>query len=69
MKTRNLMLAALAVFMLTLPACATLRTSAAEQEEIVTQIQKDQTISQVPQTPGTWVDANGWENEAQNDGD
>ena len=69
MKTRNLMLAVLALLVLALPSCATLKASEAEQEEIVTQIQKDQAISPVPQTPGTWVDANGWENEAMNDGD
>jgi hypothetical protein len=69
MKTRNLMLAALALFVLALPSCAALKASEAQQEEIVTQIQKDQATTQVPPTPGTWVDANGWENEAENDGD
>ena len=69
MKTRNLMLAALALLVLALPSCSTLKTSEAEQEEIVSHIQKDQATSLVPQTPGTWVDANGWENESENDGD
>jgi len=58
------MLAALAVFMLTLPACATLRTSAAEQEEIVTQIKIERPTSK---RPGHWVDANGWEFDAFDD--
>ena len=38
MKTRNLMLAALALFVLALPSCATLKASEAEQEEILTMI-------------------------------
>jgi hypothetical protein len=63
------MLAALALFVSALPSCATLKTSEAEQEEIISQIQKEQATSPVPQVPGTWVDANGWENEAMNDGD
>jgi len=69
MKTRNTFLAALVLGMLGASSCATLNRAATEQEEIVTQIQKDQATSLVPQTPGTWVDANGWENEAMNDGD
>ena len=36
------MLAALALFVLALPSCATLRTSEAEQEELITQIQKEE---------------------------
>jgi len=66
MKTRNLMLAALALFVLALPACATLNTAAAEQEEIVTQIQKERGTNEYP---GRFVDANGWEFEAMGDGD
>jgi len=69
MKTRNTFLAALVLGMLAASAYANFHRAATEQEEIVTQIQKDQATSPVPQTPGTWVDANGWENEAMNDGD
>jgi hypothetical protein len=69
MKARNLVLAALALFVLALPSCATLKTSEAEQEEIISQIQKEEATSPVPQVPGTWVDANGWENQAMGDGD
>ena len=66
MKTRNLMLAAIVLAMVAASSCATLKTAAVEQEEIVTQIQKDQDTTQVP---GRWVDANGWDNEAMGDGD
>src|SRR5262249_43051783 len=69
MKTRNLMLAALALFVLALPSCAALKASEAQQEEIVTQIQKDQATTQVPPTPGTSVDANAWQHEPEYDGD
>ena len=69
MKTRNTLLAALILAVLGASSCATLNSAAVEQEEIVSQIQKEQARSPVPQTPGTWVDANGWENEAMNDGD
>ena len=69
MKARNLVLAALALFVLALPSCATLKTSEAEQEEIISEIQKEEATSPVPQVPGTWVDANGWENQAMGDGD
>ena len=69
MKTRNLMLAALALFVLALPSCATLKASEAEQEEIVSQIQKEELSSPIPEQPGTWLDANGWEFEGMNDGD
>jgi hypothetical protein len=69
MKTRNTFLAALILGMLGASSCATFNSAAVEQEEIISQIQKEQTTSPVPQTPGTWVDANGWENEAMNDGD
>jgi len=61
MKTRNLMLAALALLALALPSCATLKTSEAEQEEIVTQIQKEDATNPVPLPAGTWTDANGWD--------
>ena len=47
MKTRNLMLAAFALFVLALPSCATLKTSEAEQEEIVSQIQKEDATNPV----------------------
>ena len=67
MKTRNLMLAALGLTMLAASSCATLKTAAVEQEEIITQIQKDDATSPVPQAAGRWVDANGWENEAMGD--
>ena len=69
MKARNLVLAALALFVLALPSCASLKTSEAEQEEIISQIQKEEATSPVPQVPGTWLDANGWENQAMGDGD
>jgi hypothetical protein len=69
MKTRNTLLAALILAMLGAPSCATLNSAAVEQEEIITQIQKEQAESPVPQVPGTWVDANGWENQAMGDGD
>jgi hypothetical protein len=61
MKTRNLMLAALALLVLALPSCATLKTSEAEQEEIVSQIQKEDATNPVPLPAGTWFDANGWD--------
>jgi hypothetical protein len=61
MKTRNLMLAALALFALALPSCSTLTTSEAEQEEMVSQIQKEEATNPVPLPHGTWFDANGWD--------
>ena len=64
MKTRNLMLAALALFVLALPSCAALKASEAEQEEIVTQIKIERPTSK---RPGHWVDANGWEFDAFDD--
>ena len=69
MKTRNLMLAALALLVLALPSCSTLTTSEAEQEEIISQTQKEELSSPIPEQPGTWLDANGWEFEGMNDGD
>ena len=69
MKTRNLMLAALGLTMLAASSCATLKTAAVEQEEIVTQIQKEDATSLVPQAPGSWMDANGWGNQAMGDTD
>ena len=69
MTARNLMLAALALFVLALPSCATLKTSEAEQEEITTRIRKDGATNQVPVQAGRWVDANGWDNEAMGDTD
>jgi hypothetical protein len=61
MRTRNLMLAALALFVLALPSCATLKTSEAEQDELISQIQKDESKNPVPLPTGTWFDANGWD--------
>jgi len=61
MKTQNLMLAALALFVLALPSCATLKASEAQQEEIITQIQKEDARDPVPLPAGTWTDANGWD--------
>ena len=61
MKTRNLMLAALALLVLALPSCSTLTTSEAEQEEIISQIQKEEATNPVPLPHGTWFDANGWD--------
>ena len=66
MKTRNTFLAAVVLAVLGVSGCATLNTAATEQEEIITEIQKEQTPDQYP---GRWVDANGWENEAMGDGD
>jgi len=66
MKTRNTFLAALVFGMLGASSCATLNGAATEQEEIISQIQTEQTADQYP---GRWVDANGWENEAMGDGD
>lgn len=66
MKTRNTFLAALILGMLGATGCATLNNAAVEQEEIVSEIQKQQTPDQYP---GRWVDANGWDNEAMGDGD
>jgi predicted Zn-dependent protease len=66
MKTRNTFLAALILGMLGASSCATLNTAAVEQEELNSQIQKEQTADQYP---GRWVDANGWDNEAMGDGD
>ena len=59
MKTQNLMLAALALLVLALPSCSTLKTS--EQEEMVSQIQKEEATNPVPLPHGTWFDANGWD--------
>ena len=68
MKTRNTFLAALVLGMLAASSCATFKTSAVEQEELISQIQKEQATSPVPQPRGTWVDANGWEYEGLNSG-
>jgi hypothetical protein len=69
MKTGNIFLAALILTVLGASSCATFDRAATEQEEIITQIQKEQATSPVPEVPGTWVDANGWENQAMGDGD
>ena len=66
MKTLNTFLVALILGMLGASSCAALNSAAVEQEEIISQIQKEQTADQYP---GRWVDANGWENEAMGDGD
>jgi hypothetical protein len=66
MKTGNIFLAALILTVLGASSCATLDRAASEQEEIISEIQKEQTPDQYP---GRWVDANGWENEAMGDGD
>jgi ABC-type Fe3+-citrate transport system substrate-binding protein len=69
MKIWNTVLAATLLTMLAAAGCATLDSAKAEQEEIITQIQKEQATSPVPQEPGRWVDANGWENDVLTDGD
>ena len=69
MKTLNVLLVAVVLSMLAAAGCATLDSATAEQEEIVSQIQKEQATSLVPQQEGRWVDANGWENDVLNDGD
>ena len=66
MKTRNMFLVTLVFGMLGASSCATLDRAAVEQEELITQIQNEQTPDRYP---GRWVDANGWENEAMGDGD
>jgi len=66
MKTLNAILATLILVMLAASGCAALNTAAVEQEEIISQIQKEQVTSQVP---GRWTDANGWEFEAMGDND
>jgi hypothetical protein len=66
MKTGNIFLAALILTVLGASSCATLDRAAVEQEELITQIQNEQTPDRYP---GRWVDANGWENEAMGDGD
>jgi len=68
LKTRNTFLAAVVLGMLSVSSCATLKTSAVEQEELIAQIQKEQATSPVPQAPGRWVDANGWEYEGLSPG-
>jgi hypothetical protein len=66
MKTLNTFLVAVILGMFGASSCSTLNSAAVEQEEIISQIQKEQTADQYP---GRWVDANGWENEAMGDGD
>ena len=66
MKTRNTLFAALFLAMLAASSCATLNTAAVEQEEIITQIQKDQPAVQ---STGRWTDANGWEYQGMGDDD
>ncbi len=66
MKTGNIFLAALILTVLGASSCATLDRAAVEQEELITQIQNEQTPDRYP---GRWVDVNGWENEAMGDGD
>jgi len=69
MKTWNTILAAALLTMLAAAGCATFNSATAEQEELITRIQKDQATSLVPQQPGRWVDANGWEYDAMTDGE
>jgi len=66
---RNTFLAALVLAMLGASSCATLKNAAVEQEEIISQIQKEDATSLVPQKAGTFVDANGWDYEAMGDTD
>lgn len=61
MKTLNVMLAAVVLTRFAAAGCAILDTATAEQEEIITQIPKEQATSLVPQQVDRWVDANGWE--------
>ena len=62
MKTRNIFLAALILLgVLGVTGCATLNGAAVEQEEINSEIQKEQATSPVPLPAGTWFDANGWD--------
>jgi len=69
MKTLNVMLAAIVLSMFAAAGCSTLDSAKAEQEEIISQVQKEQATSIVPQEEGRWLDANGWENDVLNDGD
>jgi len=69
MKMLNGMLAVVVLAMLSAAGCSTLDSATAEQEEIISQIQKEQAMSPVPQEEGRWVDANGWENDVLTDGD
>ena len=69
MKAINTLVVGLFLAMLAASSCATLNKAAAEQEEIVSQIQKEELSSPIPEQPGTWLDANGWEFEGMNDGD
>lgn len=69
MKMLNIMLAAVVLMMLAAAGCATLDSAKAEQEEIISETQKEQAPSLWPQQEGRWLDANGWENDVLNDGD
>ena len=66
MKVFNTLVVGLFLTMLGASSCATLDTAAVEQEEIITQVQKEQPTIQ---TPGRWTDANAWEFEAMGDND
>jgi len=68
MKAFNTLVIGLFLAMLAASSCATLNTSTAEQEEIISQIQKEQVGNPVPLPTGTWVDANGWEYEGLDSG-
>jgi hypothetical protein len=68
MKAFNTLVIGLFLAMLAASSCATLNTSAAEQEEIISEIQKEQVSNPVPLPRGNWVDANGWEYEGLDSG-
>ena len=68
MKAFNILVLGFFLAMLTASGCATMNTSAAEQEEIITEIQKEQVSNPVPLPAGTWVDPNGWEYEGLSSG-
>ena len=67
MKVSTLMMSVLPFVMLAASSCATLKTAATEQEEMVTQIQKEEATNPVPVQEGRWTDANGWDYEAMGD--
>jgi len=68
MKAFSTLAIGLFLTMLAASSCATLNTSSAEQEEIISEIQKEHVSNPVPLPTGTWVDANGWEYEGLSSG-
>jgi len=68
MKLFSTLVTGLFLAMLTASGCATFNASTAEQEEIISEIQKEQVANPVPLPTGTWVDANGWEYEGLGSG-